>query len=331
LTDRGIELIHGFGVINKDKKTIILSEGSDSTKVINSNYGVRLFPLDLAGKQNQLKIYFADTSAYILQNISWMLSLSALFLISIAAIFFFTIRMLLKQKKITEIKNDLINNITHEFKTPLSTISLAADALNDPSFRQNEGIIKKYTGMISSENKRLTSMVENLLNAASFETGTFKYSLEPISTHNLISEVIDQNKDFLNAHSAEIELVLKADQDRIIADVFHLSGVLKNLIENGVKYNENKPRLKIETENKNDSILISIEDNGIGISKEHQSKIFDTFYRVPTGNIHNVKGNGIGLSYVKKMIDVHNGEVFVKSKKGKGSTFFIKLPLEKDE
>jgi two-component system phosphate regulon sensor histidine kinase PhoR len=217
--------------------------------------------------------------------------------------------MLLKQKKITEIKNDLINNITHEFKTPLSTISLAADALNDPSFRQNEGIIKKYTGMISSENKRLTSMVENLLNAASFETGTFKYSLEPISTHNLISEVIDQNKDFLNAHSAEIELVLKADQDRIIADVFHLSGVLKNLIENGVKYNENKPRLKIETENKNDSILISIEDNGIGISKEHQSKIFDTFYRVPTGNIHNVKGNGIGLSYVKKMIDVHNGEV----------------------
>ncbi len=331
LNDRGIELSHGFGVIDKERNPVILSDGSDSIRVINSNYGVRLFPLDITGKQNQLKVYFADTSSYILGNIAWMLGLSGLFLLTIGVIFFATIRMLLRQKKITEVKNDLINNITHEFKTPLSTISLAAEALNDPGFTKNENLLKKYTGMISTENRRLTSMVESLLNTAAFESGNYKLSLEKLKTHAIIKKVLKENYDLLESRDVEVKLKLDAVSDTVEADEFHISNVFKNLIENGVKYNERSPVIEVSTKNENGSILISIKDNGIGISKEHHKKIFDTFYRVPTGNVHNVKGNGVGLSYVHKMIAVHNGEVSLKSKFAEGSTFTIKLPVVKDE
>lgn len=331
LVDRGIELIHDFGVVDKDRKSIFLSEGSDSTKVINSNYSVRLFPMDLTGKQNQLRVYFTDKSNYILGNISWMLGLSGLFLITIGVIFFMTIRMLLRQKKITEVKNDLINNITHEFKTPLSTISLAADALNDPNFVKDKTILKKYTGMISSENKRLTSMVESLLNAAAFENDSYKLSLENVDINKLAENVVKQNEELLNSYNAEIKLSLNAEQHFVEGDEFHLSNILKNLIENGIKYNDSSPSIHITTGNDNGFIIISIHDNGIGISKEHRQKIFDTFYRVPTGNIHNVKGNGIGLSYVHKMVAAHKGSITVKSRIGDGSIFIIKLPLSKNE
>lgn len=239
--------------------------------------------------------------------------------------------MLLRQKKITEVKNDLINNITHEFKTPLSTISLAAEALSDPGFSQNASLLKKYTGMITSENRRLTSMVESLLNAAAFESGEYKLSLEILSAHSLIKKVLKENHDFLQSKEAEIDIHFNAEKDKVKVDEFHLSNVFKNLIENGVKYNEHKPSIAIFTENRNGSILLSIKDNGIGISKEHQTKIFDTFYRVPTGNIHNVKGNGVGLSYVNKMVHAHNGEISVKSKLGEGSIFTIKLAVIEDE
>ncbi len=326
LNDRGIDIKHNFGVVQKNK-LIFLPKGSDSTQVVNSKFDVRLFPSDLDNNRDRLKVYFADTSSYILRNIFWMLLLSALFLITIGFIFFTTIQMLLRQKKITEIKNDLINNITHEFKTPLSTISLAADALNDPSFSKSEDSLKKYSGMISAENKRLTSMVESLLNAAAFETGDYKLSLEKIKIHSLLEKVVNQNREFFKSYSAEIKLNFNADNNQVEADEFHLANVFKNIIENGIKYNENQPVIEIYTENKNDSIFIHIKDNGIGILKEHQNKIFDTFYRVPTGNIHNVKGNGIGLSYVNKMISVHKGSISLKSKLSEGSTFIIKLPL----
>lgn len=331
LVDRGIELTHGYGVVDRGRKSIFLSEGSDSAKVINSNYSVRLFPMDLTGKQNQLRVYFTDKSNYILGNISWMLGLSGLFLITIGVIFFMTIRMLLRQKKIAEVKNDLINNITHEFKTPLSTISLAADALNDPNFVKNKTILKKYTGMISSENKRLTSMVESLLNAAAFENDSYKLSLKNVDINKLAENVVKQNEEFLNSYNAEIKLSLNAEQHFVEGDEFHLSNILKNLIENGIKYNDSSPSIHIKTGNDNGFIIISIHDNGIGISKEHRQKIFDTFYRVPTGNIHNVKGNGIGLSYVNKMVAAHKGSITVKSRIGEGSTFIIKLPLSKND
>lgn len=331
LADRGIELSHGFGVIDKNKTPIILSDGSDSVKVINSNYSVRLFPLDLTGKQNQLKIYFADTSSYILGNITWMLGLSFLFIVSIGVIFFQTVRMLLRQKKITDVKNDLINNITHEFKTPLSTISIASEALLDPAFEKDTSMLQKYTGMISVENKRLAKMVESLLNAAAFEAGNYKLKLEQVEIHSLIEKVLQENSELLQSVSAKIEKRFDVKNIIIEADKFHIANVFKNLIENAAKYNTGAPLIEITTNDQNEFIEIEIADNGIGISKEHQKRIFDTFYRVPTGNIHNVKGNGIGLSYVQKMVAAHNGKVELKSKLGSGCKFLLTLPVNKNE
>lgn len=331
LLDRGIELKHSYAVLDKEKKPILLSEESDSTKLINSNYSVRLFPLDLTGDQSQLKVYFASTSNYILGNIAWMLGLSGLFLISIGVIFFMTIRMLLRQKKITEVKNDLINNITHEFKTPLSTISIASDALADSSFSKDENMLKKYTRMISTENKRLTTMVESLLNTAAFESGNYKLNLEELNINSLIENVVDTLEEYLESHSAKVELNLESSTDLVLGDEFHLSNVFKNLIENAVKYCRDNPQIVITTKNYNSSIVVYVKDNGIGISKEHQRRVFDTFYRVPTGNIHDVKGNGIGLSYVKKMVEAHKGNINLKSKIGSGSTFTIILPVLKNE
>ena len=326
LKERGIDINHKFGVVGDNDKIMYSQEGSDSLSIANSNYSVRLFPKDLLNNPNQLKIYFSNKSGYLLSNLSWMLGLSFLFIISIGIIFTQTVRMLFRQKKITDVKNDLINNITHEFKTPLSTISIAAEALADPSFINEEAMLKKYTGMISTENKRLTAMVESLLNAAAFESGSYKLSLETLGLHSVIKKVINENRDFLDSHYANVSFDFNAVNDNVEGDEFHISNIIRNLVENAAKYCETTPQILIKTENQNSSLIISIKDNGIGISKENQKRIFDTFYRVPTGNIHNVKGNGIGLSYVHKMISAHNGNIELKSKLGSGSTFTIILP-----
>jgi two-component system phosphate regulon sensor histidine kinase PhoR len=174
-------------------------------------------------------------------------------------------------------------------------------------------------------------MVESLLSAAAFESNDYKLKLEKVSIHSIIEKVIEDNATFFKMHSAEVNLFLNAVNNFSIVDKFHLSNIFKNILENAVKYNEAKPKLEISTVNKNSSILISFKDNGIGISKEHQAKIFETFYRVPTGNIHNVKGNGIGLSYVKKMVTAHNGKIELISKVNFGSTFTITLPVVDNE
>lgn len=331
LNDRGIDIKHWFGITQNNNKIVLSSQSSDSMKIFNSNYSVRLFPDNILGDQSKLKVYFSGKSSYLLGNIAGMLGLSILFIITIGFIFAQSIRMLLRQKKITEVKNDLINNITHEFKTPLSTISIASEALSDPAFNKDDVLLKKYTGMISTENKRLTAMVESLLNTAAFESGNYKLKMEPLSIHSVIEKVVSTISEFLSSHSANITFNFMADKDNVKADVFHLSNVFKNLIENAVKYCETSPKIEIKSENNNSSIIIFIKDNGIGIAKEHQKRIFDTFYRVPTGNIHNVKGNGIGLSYVKKMVEAHSGKVELKSKLGSGSTFVITLPVLKNE
>jgi len=331
LKDKGIDLKHWYGITEQKNKIAFASMDSDSTKIINSTYSVRIFPNNLLGGDKKLKVYFSSKSGYILSNIAWMLGLSILFIIGIGVIFTQSIRMLLRQKKITEVKNDLINNITHEFKTPLSTISIASEALADPEFDKNDNMLKKYTGMISIENKRLTAMVESLLNTAAFEAGNYKLENDELHIHSVLENTLTTLNEFLNTNISKVDLSLNAKHDVMKGDEFHLSNIFKNLIENAVKYCEDSPQIGIKTVNKNSSIVIEIIDNGIGIAKEHQKRIFDTFYRVPTGNIHNVKGNGIGLSYVKKMIEAHKGKIEVKSKLGVGSTFIITLPVFKNE
>jgi len=230
------------------------------------------------------------------------------------------------QKKVAEIKNDLINNITHEFKTPISTIALAAEALKEPELNKDRAAIEKYSTMIEEENDRLKNMVDSLLNTALIENGEYSLEKSEIDINSLIENLVNRNKLRLETTNGEIILELLAEDHQIFADQHHITNILNNIIDNAIKYSSHKPLIKISSVNEGEGISISISDNGIGIDKHQQKKIFDTFYRVPTGNIQDVRGYGIGLSYVKKLVEAHGGTITVESKLNKGTIFNLFLP-----
>jgi two-component system phosphate regulon sensor histidine kinase PhoR len=236
--------------------------------------------------------------------------------------------MLIRQKKITEIKNDLINNITHEFKTPLSTISLACEALNEPQLLNNSNSIGRYSKIIDSENSRLRSLVENLLNAASLEKGEINLDIQNVDVHDIISDVVNQFELQLENQNGYFKLEMAAEKSNINADPFHLSIIFNNIIDNALKYNERDPQIIISTVNSTEGIIISFSDNGIGIKKSEFKNIFETFYRVPTGNIQNVQGSGMGLHHVKKLTEANGGTVSVTSVLNEGTIFKVGFPNE---
>ncbi|MBI9071185.1 MAG: HAMP domain-containing histidine kinase [Melioribacteraceae bacterium] len=302
--------------------------GEEKNISYEASFRTRLFPNDFILNNDFLVVNFPSKTRYILKNLAIMLSLSALIIIGIIVLFYKTIQMLIKQKRITEIKNDLINNITHEFKTPISTISLACEALNEPLLLTKENSLKRYSGMINDENNRLRKLVENLLNTASIEKGDYNLKYEELDVHEMLYQSINKFESISDQKNGKIETEFNAEVKNINGDRFHLSNIFNNLIDNAIKYTKENPVILVSTLNVNKTLVISIKDNGIGISKQNLDKIFDTFYRVPTGNIHDVKGYGIGLSYVKKLTDAHNGKISVKSELNKGSEFIISLPME---
>ena len=235
--------------------------------------------------------------------------------------------MLLKQKKVTEVKNDLLNNITHEFKTPISTISLATDVIAEQQL-EDMSKISKYLSVIKEENKRLTGMVENILNAAALENDPTKLEKMTVDVTKIITEIIKQFEVIKEKTNGEIITNFKSNKSFIIIDEKSFRTIIANLIDNALKYNNGNPKVLLILREQKDGIEILIKDNGIGISKEHQKKIFDAFYRVPKGNTHNVKGNGIGLSSAKKLVKANNGNISVESKLDSGATFKIFLPYE---
>ncbi len=320
-----------FFAVNKlsiDSLTLI-KEGADPALIKKSQFKTLLFPGDVFFNPNQLIVYFPNKNSFIFSSVIGMLVLSIFLILIISGVFYKTVQMFIRQKKITEIKNDLINNITHEFKTPISTISIACEALNEPGLLNSSGSVNKYSKMIQEENGRLRMMVENLLTTAALEANGINHiSKDKIPLDDVINSSINKFEESLNKMNGKI--ILQGIPSGIIvnADKFHLTNLLANIIDNAIKYNERVPEISIEIEKRINNIIVRITDNGIGIAKENLDKIFDTFYRVPTGNIHNVRGNGIGLSYVKKIIDAHGWKIFVESLLGKGSAFEIRIPVD---
>ena len=253
---------------------------------------------------------------------------SGLFTLLIIGGFYYTINTILQQKKLSEIKNDFINNMTHELKTPISTISLACEALADPDMQKSDNSRNKFVGMIKEENKRLGVLVENVLKTAVLDQGKMKFKLEEIDIHHLIEKVLKSFELQLNTASGSIERKLHAQNNIVKGDKIHLTNVFYNLVDNAIKYTNSKPEITIRTVDDDEALKIEIIDNGIGISKENQKKIFDQLYRVPKGNLHDVKGFGLGLHYVKVIAEKHLGKIFVESTLGKGSTFTILLPTD---
>lgn len=310
-----------FAVIEKNKNDSLLAP-----EILHSKYKINLTPENVFIKPKYLSLYFPNEQHFILKTMWLILALSATLILVIILSFFFTVSTIFKQKRLSDIKNDFINNMTHEFKTPISTISLACEVLGDKSIDKKPEKIDNYVKMIGDENKRLGVLVESILQTAILDKGNFKIKLSSVNAHHIIEEVLNNVKLNIFKKGGQVTTVLGAIHPLIQADKIHLTNLLYNLIDNAIKYSENEPIIEVGTNENAHYFMLYVKDNGIGISKENQKKIFDKLYRVPTGNIHNVKGFGLGLSYVKAIAEKHNGKVEVESELNKGSIFTVYIP-----
>lgn len=264
-----------------------------------------------------------------LKQLKWMIAGACLFILILVSAFSVTVGALLRQKKLSEIKNDFINNMTHEFKTPLATISLAVDALRTSKVMEDKEKLSYFSGVIKEENKRMNKQVETILQAALSDRQEIQLNLKPIHVHDIIHHALDNFSLQLQERNATANLLLNARHDVINADEVHFTNLISNLIDNAIKYSKENLVINITTHSSHKSIVIRLEDNGIGMNKETAKRIFEKFYRAHTGNVHNVKGFGLGLSYVKSIVDAHQGKIRVDSVQGKGSAFTIDIPLLK--
>ncbi|NUM49927.1 MAG: HAMP domain-containing histidine kinase [Flavobacteriales bacterium] len=324
----GINTPHDYNVFDYYGNPLFELHKNQLEKFQTLSYNMKLYPSDIIEKPHFLSIYFPKQKSYLLKSMGLILTSSVIIMLFVIASFTYTILTILKQKKLSIIKNDFINNMTHELKTPISTISLAAEALSDPEISNNSSFRTNYLNMIKDENKRLAMMVENVLKSALWDKPDFKLHRETLDIHEVLLEIINSLSLQVQVKGGKIEKRFLAENTKVYADKVHITNLFFNLIDNAIKYTIKTPEIVVETSAHNNYIKIAVKDNGIGISKEHQKKIFDKFYRVPTGNIHNVKGFGLGLNYVKAIVEKHKGQITVKSEVNKGSCFEIVLPTK---
>ncbi|MES2621976.1 MAG: HAMP domain-containing sensor histidine kinase [Bacteroidota bacterium] len=290
-------------------------------------YSIPLFTNDLYENSGMLVVNFPQKRNYIFQSMWLMLTATGAFIFIILASFGGSFYIIYRQKRLDELKTDFINNMTHEFKTPVATISLASQMLKNDRVMENKEKILNYSNIIDEENKRLSGHIENVLQAARLDRGEFKLKITDINIHNLLNDIADSLELRIQSEKGELIRHLNAANPVVKGDTFYLTNAFYNLFDNAIKYKkEEHLKITVSTQNTPKGILIWVEDDGIGISKENQKKVFEKFYRVPTGNIHNVKGFGLGLSYVKVILGMHGGDIKVESESGKGSRFEIFIP-----
>jgi two-component system phosphate regulon sensor histidine kinase PhoR len=328
LVSKGITLPYNFGIVRRTNDSLIYSKTPERTyDLLNTKHRVALFPNYLFSKPDYLVITFPGRMNFVLSSLWFMLAGSVIFTLIIIFGFAYTIYVIFRQKKLSDIKTDFINNMTHEFKTPIATISLAVDSIKDPRVYSNVEKINYFTGVIKEENKRMNAQVENVLRMAQLEKGELQLRHEPVNMHDLIAHSVEFISLQVTQKDGEIKTLYDAGHYTISGDAFHLSNVINNLLDNANKYSPESPSITIRTESNSNGLLIHIADKGMGMSGGMQERIFEKFYRVPTGNIHNIKGFGLGLSYVKAIVEAHKGNVSVKSEVGEGSTFTVFLPF----
>ena len=321
---KGLDLDYEFAVYSNDLATSVHTESYELLK--NIEYSTGIFQENSKGNFN-LRITFPNKKKYLLSSILSMVALSIEFILVIILVSAFAIYQLLKQRKISQIKTDFINNMTHEFKTPIATINLALDAIRNPKVMNDGSKVKRYLEMIGEENKRMHAQVENVLRISKLEKKQLDIKKETFELHDLIEDAIPHVELMVEDRGGYVKTHLNAKMSSVLVNESHFTNVIVNILDNAIKYSPNAPEIDVYTEVVKNFIVLKITDKGTGMSKSVQKKIFEKFYREHTGNVHNVKGHGLGLAYVKQIIDDHQGEIFVESEKGQGSTFIIKLPL----
>ena len=299
----------------------------DSAAVANTDFKVDLYPNDIFQKNIQLAVFFPEKGSFIYRSLNWLLIASFLFSLFILVTFTLSIYYILRQKKISEMKSDFINNMTHEFKTPIATISVASDSLTNERVLNDTDRIKYFAGMIKKENTRMNRQVEDILTIARLDNKDFEFSWEAIDAHELIKDAVQGISLQVEKRGGAIHLNLDAANSMVTTDRIHCTNVVYNLIDNANKYSAESPEITISTTNQPNGLLITVKDKGIGMSKAVQTKIFERFYRQSSGNIHNVKGFGLGLSYVRAVLEANHGTISVHSEAEKGSKFDVFLPF----
>ena len=300
---------------------------SQKNDFLKSKYSVRLFPDNIIRQDIVLSVIFPERTNYLLGSMVWILGGSMLFSLFILATFALSLYFIIRQKKVSEMKSDFINNMTHEFKTPIATISLAADTIVNSRVINDEVSIRHFIGMIKKENSRMNKKVETILQIASLDKKEIEFKFENVSLHTVIEHAIDTIEIQVHQRNGKINLNLNAEEPYLYGDFEHLTNLVSNLMDNAIKYSPEVPDITVTTKNGDKGIILSVEDKGIGMTKAVQSKIFERFYRQSSGNVHDVKGFGLGLNYARSIIEAHKGHISVFSEPGNGSRFEIFLPF----
>lgn len=329
LDNRNIKLDYSFWVKSVAHNSVLFHKTalqSDPPLAANT-YQTTLFSQDVIRDPGMLYVNFPDKESLIFSNLGVTMASSAGLLLVLISIFSYTLYAILRQKKISEMKTDFINNMTHEFKTPVSTIMIASEALRDPDILADKNRVSKLAGIIYDENVRLGNHIERVLSIARLEKRELHLDIEPVDMNVLIAAVVDSMELQLRKREATVIQELLALNAVVMGDELHLSNVIYNLLDNANKYSEDKPHIRLSTRNSGNQLILEVADQGIGISREHSKRVFDQFYRVPTGNLHDVKGFGLGLNYVMDIVTQLKGTIGVKSEKDKGTVFEIVLPV----
>jgi two-component system phosphate regulon sensor histidine kinase PhoR len=346
LVERGIRIPFAYAVrVQEQPKFLFASMGTEARQFDEVGYKAALFPNNLLETDNYVYVYFPTQQQFILDRLGFMSGASVVLILVILACFYVAINTIVQQKKLADIKNDFINNMTHEFKTPISTISLAVEMAQEQLFsskkplvgayapvsqwesaEQPDSRLTRYMGIIRDETRRLGSHVEKVLQMALLDRGEIRLNLSAVNVHDVIEKVLNNLGLQIEQRDGEVDLHFDADQEVVEADELHLTNIVYNLLDNALKYSPASPHITLSTRSLPEGVSITVSDKGIGMTNDQASRIFEKFYRVPTGNRHDVKGFGLGLSYVKKIIDQHHGQITVESQPGKGSSFEVFLP-----
>ncbi len=338
LANKGIDTDFNYGVYSRAKKSFVLLndhyvvEDAQPKEVLpgyrtiyNSRYRVHLFPEEMPSP-GLLMIHFPARGSFLWRSL-WLNFLGSVFFTGIILFSFgYTIYVIFRQKKLSEMKTDFINNMTHEFKTPIATISLAVDSINSPKVANDEDKVRRFAGIIRQENQRMNNQVEKVLQMALLDRKDFSLKLTRVDLHEVIRRAAENISLQVDKKGGAVHLDLQATQPSVQADLTHVSNILNNLLDNANKYSPDQPEITVSTRDVRNGVEVAVRDRGIGMSKESRKQIFDKFYRVPTGNLHDVKGFGLGLSYVKAMMLAHKGYIEVRSELGKGSKFMLFFP-----
>jgi len=342
LADRGLKGDYSYGIFSKQRRNFIIIDGNyvvgdqgpidlvdnveDKGSINNSKFAVAIFDDIALSPPGFLTIHFPSQSSIVMGPVWLTIMLSGVLLSVVLGCFAYSIFIIFRQKKLSTMKNDFISNMTHEFKTPIATISLAADSITNPKVIGSEQKLARFAGIIRQENNRMHRQVEKVLQAAQIDRKEFKLKPVEANMNELLAEATTHMGLQVEKLEGTIETDFQAEQPVVVADQTHLSNILHNLIDNAIKYSEGAPFITVRTEDTKTGVRVSVRDRGIGMTKEDQRQIFEKFFRVHTGNRHDVKGFGLGLSYVKAIVDAHGGKVAVNSNLGEGSTFTIEFP-----